>query len=83
MPELVVITWYGLFAPAGVKADVIERLNAEVVKLMNTPETRSRLAKVELDAATSTPAEFAKFVRAESDKWGRVIKDANIRVQQQ
>jgi tripartite-type tricarboxylate transporter receptor subunit TctC len=81
MPELVVITWYGLFAPAGVKPDVIERLNAEVVKLMNAPETRSRLAKVELDAATSTPAEFAKFVRAESEKWARVIKDANIRVQ--
>ena len=82
MPELVVITWYGLFAPAGVKPEIIERLNAEVVRLMNAPETRSRLAKVELDAATSTPAEFAKFVRAESEKWARVIKDANIRVQQ-
>lgn len=82
MPELVVITWYGLFAPAGVKPDIIERMNAEVVKLMNAPETRSRLAKVELEAATSTPAEFAKFVRAESEKWARVIKDANIRVQQ-
>jgi tripartite-type tricarboxylate transporter receptor subunit TctC len=82
MPELVVITWYGLFAPAGVKSDIIKRLNAEMVKLMNAPETRSRLAKVELDAATSTPAEFARFVRAESEKWARVIKDANIRVQQ-
>ncbi|MBI4207774.1 MAG: tripartite tricarboxylate transporter substrate binding protein [Betaproteobacteria bacterium] len=82
MPELVVITWYGLFAPAGVKPEIIERLNAEVVKLMNAPETRSRLAQVELDAATSTPPEFAKFVRAESDKWARVIRDANIRVQQ-
>ena len=81
MPELVVITWYGLFAPAGVKADIIERLNAEMVKLLNGPETKSALAKVELDAATSTPAEFAKFLRAESDKWARVIKEANIRVQ--
>ena len=82
MPELVVITWYGLFAPAGVKPDIIEHLNAEVVKLMKAPETRSRLAQVELDASTSTPAEFAKFVRAEYEKWGRVIKAADIRVQQ-
>ncbi len=82
MPELVVITWYGLFAPAGVKPDIIQRLNAEMVKLMDAPETRAKLAKVELEAATTTPAEFGKFVRAESDKWGRVIKDANIHVQQ-
>ncbi|MBI4190475.1 MAG: tripartite tricarboxylate transporter substrate binding protein [Betaproteobacteria bacterium] len=82
MPELVVITWYGLFAPAGVRSDIIERLNAEVVKLMNAPETKSKLAQVGLDAATSTPAGFAKFVRAETDKWARVIKEANIRVQQ-
>ncbi len=82
MPELVVITWYGLFAPTGVKPDVIERLNAEVVKLMNAPETKSKLTQVGLDAATSTPAEFAKFVRAEYEKWGRVIKAADIRVQQ-
>ena len=81
MPELVVITWYGLFAPAGVKPDIIGRLNAEMVKLMNAPETKSKLAQVELDAATSTPEEFAKFVRAEYEKWGRVIRDANIRVQ--
>ena len=82
MPELVVISWYGLVAPAGVKRDIIEHLNAEVAKVMNAPETRSKLAQVELDAATSTPAEFAKFVRAEYEKWGRVIKEANIRVQQ-
>ena len=81
MPELVVITWYGLFAPAGVKPDIVARLNAEVVKLMNAPDTRARLAKVELEAAPSTPAELGKFVREESEKWARVIKDANIRIQ--
>lgn len=82
MPELVVITWYGLFAPAGVKPDIIERINAEIAKLMNAPEARSKFAQVGLDAVTSTPAEFATFVRAETDKWARVIKTANIHVQQ-
>jgi tripartite-type tricarboxylate transporter receptor subunit TctC len=82
MPELVVITWYGLFAPAGIKPEIIEQLNAEVVKLMNAPETKHKLTQVGLDAATSTPAEFGKFVRAEYEKWGSVIKAADIRVQQ-
>jgi len=82
MPELVVITWYGLFAPTGVKPDIIERLHAEVVKLMNAPETKNKLAQVGLEAATNTPAEFGKFVRSEYEKWGRVIKAADIRVRQ-
>ncbi len=81
LPELVVISWYGLVAPAGVKPDIIEHLNAAVVKIMNAHEIRSKLAQVELDTSTGTPAEFAKFVRAEYEKWGRVIKEANIRVQ--
>jgi tripartite-type tricarboxylate transporter receptor subunit TctC len=82
MPKLVVITWYGLFAPAGVKPEIIARLNTEVGKLMNAPEAKNKLTQVGLDAATGTPAEFATFVREETDKWAGVIKDAGIRVQQ-
>jgi tripartite-type tricarboxylate transporter receptor subunit TctC len=84
MPELVVITWYGLFAPAGIRPEIVARLHEEFGKLMKSPEVKSKLAQVELDATTSaTPADFAKFVRAEHDKWGRVIKEAGIQVQQQ
>ncbi len=79
MPEVVVITWYALFVPAGTKPDVIERLNGEFVKALNAPDTREKLAKVELEATTSTPAETAKFVRAEYERWGRVIKEAGIK----
>ena len=82
MPEVVVITWYGLLAPAGVKPAIIARLNAEVAKVMNTPETKNKLAQIGQDVATSTPAEFGEFVRAEYEKWGRVIKEANIHVTQ-
>src|SRR5688500_5359258 len=70
-PELEVATWYGLFAPANVRPEVIERVNAEVVKFMRSPEVVSQLNKVGLDGAAGTPAEFAKFVRAEYEKWGR------------
>jgi tripartite-type tricarboxylate transporter receptor subunit TctC len=79
MPEVVVITWYAVFTPAGVKPDIIERLNGELVKALNAPDTREKLSKVELEATTSTPAETAKFVRAEYERWGRVIKEAGIK----
>ena len=79
MPELIVITWYGLFVPAGTKPDIIERLNGEIARAMNAPDVRGKLAQVELDVATSTPAETAKFVRAEFERWARVIKEAGIK----
>ena len=77
MPELVVITWYGLFTPAGVKQDVIERLNTEANKVLRSPETVSQLTKVGVDPKPMAPAEFAKFVREEIDRWARVVKAAD------
>jgi len=81
MPELVVNTWYGLFAPAGVRPEIVQRLHAEMAKFMQAPEVRKQLAASGLDPATSTPAEFAAFVRADLEKWARVIREANIRVE--
>jgi tripartite-type tricarboxylate transporter receptor subunit TctC len=81
MPEVVVITWYGMFAPAGVKPEIIGRLNAAVTRVMRMPDVKAKLASAGLDAVTMTPGEFDRFVRDEIDKWARVIKAANIRVQ--
>ena len=53
-----------------------------MLRFMRAPETKAQLAKVELDAKTGTPAEFAKFVREETARWGRVIREANIRTEQ-
>jgi tripartite-type tricarboxylate transporter receptor subunit TctC len=79
MPELVVITWYGLFAPAGTKQDVVTRVNADVNKVLRSPDAVSQLTKVGVDPKTMSPAEFGKFVREEIDRWARVIKAADIR----
>ena len=79
MPELVVSTWYGMFAPANVRPEVVERMNGELTKILRSPDVVSLLNKVELDPSPSTPAEFAQFVRAEHDRWARVIKAANIK----
>ena len=80
-PELLMDTWYGAFAPAGVRADILERLNNDIVKVMQTPETRAQLAKVGLDVITSTSAEFNRFVRVETEKWERVVREAKIKVE--
>jgi tripartite-type tricarboxylate transporter receptor subunit TctC len=80
MPELTVITWYGLFAPAGVKPDVVERVNSEVNKFLKQPEVVKQLNNQGLDPASGTPADFAKFVREDTVRWARVIKAANIRI---
>lgn len=80
MPELVINTWYGLFAPAGVRLEIIQRINSEVVKFMHTPEVNKHLAASGLVPATNTPAEFGEFLRFDMEKWARVIKNANIRM---
>ena len=80
MPQLMVITWYGMFTRAGVRPEIVERLNGELAKVLNASDTRALFDKVGVESAPSSTAEFAKFVRAEYERWNRVIKDANIRV---
>jgi len=73
--------WIGLFAPAGTPAEIVHLLNAEVVKVMNTPEMRKR---VETEGATFSPmsaGQFADFVRKEIVAWGKIIRAAGITAQ--
>ena len=72
--------WYGLFAPAGTPPAVIAKLNGEVVRALQDPALRQRLAILGAEPAGSTPEELARFVRAEYDKWGRVVQAAGIRL---
>jgi tripartite-type tricarboxylate transporter receptor subunit TctC len=80
-PDLLVDSWYGVMAPAGVRADIIERLNNDIRKVMHAPDTIKQLARVGVDAVTSTPAEFYNFVKADTERWAKVVKDANIRIE--
>jgi len=73
--------WIGLFAPAGTPTQVVQLLNAEVVKAMNTAEMRKR---VEAEGATFSPMsaeQFADFVRREVVDWGKIIRAAGITAQ--
>jgi tripartite-type tricarboxylate transporter receptor subunit TctC len=73
--------WYGLLAPAGTPREIVTRLNAAIVKIVNTPDMRDTYMKQGLDPATSTPEEFAAFIRSEIAQNVRLVKSAGIRVE--
>jgi tripartite-type tricarboxylate transporter receptor subunit TctC len=72
--------WHGLFAPAGTPPAIVERLSVETAKALKHEDVRKRLADIGVDPVGSTPQEFAKKIRADLEKWGRVIRAANIKL---
>ncbi len=79
-PGFASVAWLGLLAPAGTPRAIVEQLNAQVLKVMALPETRERMAAFGVEITTSTPDEFAAHIRSEMAKLGKVIRDANIKV---
>jgi tripartite-type tricarboxylate transporter receptor subunit TctC len=75
-------TWYGLHAPAKVPREIINKLNAEIVKALSRPEAKDQLVKQGLEVLIATPEEFTKFVRAEVAKMGRIIKASGAKPEQ-
>lgn len=80
-PEYVVISWYGMLAPANVSRDIILRLNGEFIKAVNDPPTRERLTGGGFDPKTSTPEQWGDFIKSEIARYGKVIREAKIEVQ--
>jgi tripartite-type tricarboxylate transporter receptor subunit TctC len=74
-----VTTWYGVLAPAGTPRSVVTRLNAELVKIMHSPELKEKLAATGTDPLTSTPEEFADYIKREIAKWGDVVRKAGVK----
>ena len=73
--------WFGLLAPAGTPADVIERLHQAGVKALATEAVRTRLAHDASEPSGAGPAEFAAFIDAEEKRWGKVVKDARLSIE--
>lgn len=70
--------WYGVMAPAGTPAEIINRLNEAIAKIINTPEMKELLNKGGLEPHTNTPREFAAFVKSQLEKSRKLIKIAGI-----
>ena len=79
VPGYELSVWFGVLAPAGTPRDIIARLNAEIVKVLNAPDVKDRFAKQGVEVRTSTPEQFGEFLRAEVSRWGKVVQDANIK----
>jgi tripartite-type tricarboxylate transporter receptor subunit TctC len=79
LPNFEVTTWYGILAPAGTPKPIVTRLNAELVKIMHAPEMKDRLATMATDPVTSTPEEFADYIKREIVKWGEVVRQAGLK----
>lgn len=80
-PGFEVVGWFGWLAPAKTPKQIVDRLNGELVRILRQPEMKERLLGLGADPVGSTPQEFAAFIRSEHEKWSRVIRDANIRVE--
>ena len=80
VPDFESGSWQGVVAPVGTPREVVARLNAEILRIVNAPEMRDRLGKQGADVRTNTPEEFGTFIRSETAKWAKVVKDANIKV---
>jgi tripartite-type tricarboxylate transporter receptor subunit TctC len=73
-------TWIGLVAPAGTPRDIVDKVQGEIVKMYADPVIADKLEKSGISTASSTPEEFAAFVRKELDRWGQVFKDSGIQL---
>jgi tripartite-type tricarboxylate transporter receptor subunit TctC len=73
-----VTVWYGLCAPAAVPKPILSKLNTDLHKALNSPDVQRRLMEQGVDPAPSTPDQFAAFIRSETEKWSKVVKDAGV-----
>jgi len=80
LPGFESLNWNGIVGPAKMPRDILERLSREIVRALNLPDVKERVAAQGNDIIGDGPDAFSKFIRAESSKWGRVVKQAGIKL---
>ena len=73
-PDFVALSWIGFLAPGKTPQPIIDRYNKEIVKILQMPEIKQQLEKMEFDVVASSPKEFADWIQTEIPRWGKVIK---------
>ena len=73
--------WWGIFAPRAIPRDIAAKLNAEIVRIHQLPDVKERYAALGIEAKSSTPDEFTRYIKAEMAKFGKVIRESGARVE--
>ncbi|HZA95183.1 MAG TPA: tripartite tricarboxylate transporter substrate binding protein [Burkholderiaceae bacterium] len=81
VPSFESVTWFGVFGPRGMPADITQKLNAEINAVLKSPEFLERLRVLGYDAGGGTPADFAKVVVTDTAKWAKLIKERKITIE--
>jgi tripartite-type tricarboxylate transporter receptor subunit TctC len=74
LPGYEASVWYGVVAPAGTPRDIVQRLNQEIARILANPTHHDRMTSADFEPTTSTPEQFAAFIRSETTKWAKVVK---------
>ena len=80
LPGYEIGSWQGVFAPAGTPPDIVKRLNAEIVKIINLPDVQKKLLDLGAEPVANSSEEFTAFVKVEVVKWGEVVKKSGAKV---
>ena len=80
VPGLVAVNWWGVLLPAGSPKAIVAKLHADTVKALADPDVKKSFADLGVEAVSSTPEQFAAFIKSEMAKYGKLIKEANIKV---
>ena len=81
VPNYVTGSWQGLVAPAATPPDIVRKINAAVVEILNSAEIKQRLVSQGADVIANTPEEFGKFLRDDTERWGKLVKEANLKIE--
>lgn len=80
IPNFEAVSWGGVMGPAGMSPEIVQRINAELVKILKMPDVQEKLAGLGAQIVASSPDEFATYLKAEIDKWGKVARESNVRL---
>ena len=80
LPGYESIAWYGVVAPGGTSKPIVDRLNSEITKALDTPDLKQRLAELGSASVHSSPEQFGAFIKSETARWGKVVKDSGATV---
>ena len=81
LPGFEASPWHGVSVPAGTPRDIVAKLNQEIARILNAPDVRSRMAAEGTEILTGTPEQFGAFMKADVEKWAKVIREAGIQAQ--